>query len=72
MAKEKASDRHSTLHRHRASGHRRVDQPGYQPHPNFGHSRGHARITREFNELRREVNTKIDLLTGKVYELMSK
>jgi len=27
---------------------------------------------REFNELRREVNTKIDLLTGQVCELMSK
>ncbi len=29
-------------------------------------------IREDVRELRREVNTKIDLLTGKVYELMAK
>jgi hypothetical protein len=29
-------------------------------------------IREDMRELRREVNTKIDLLTGKVYELMAK
>ena len=29
-------------------------------------------LRHEFNELRRELNTKIDLLTGKVYEMMAK
>lgn len=29
-------------------------------------------IREDMRELRREINTKIDLLTGKVYELMAK
>ena len=29
-------------------------------------------LRHDFNELRRELNTKIDLLTGKVYEMMAK